>query len=103
MGSSLVRARYVVTGVDQGRASVVEDGAVFRRDGVIVEVGPAADLVRRHAAEPSLGSPDHVVLPGFVNSHHHVGLTPFQLGSPDHPLELWFASRMAARDVDPYL
>ena len=42
-------------------------------------------------------------MPGFVNSHHHVGLTPFQLGSPDHPLELWFASRMAARDVDPYL
>jgi cytosine/adenosine deaminase-related metal-dependent hydrolase len=44
-----------------------------------------------------------VVLPGFVNSHHHVGLTPFQLGSPDYPLELWFASRMGARGVDPYL
>jgi cytosine/adenosine deaminase-related metal-dependent hydrolase len=44
-----------------------------------------------------------VVVPGFVNGHHHVGLTPFQLGSPDYPLELWFASRMAARDVDPYL
>jgi cytosine/adenosine deaminase-related metal-dependent hydrolase len=26
-----------------------------------------------------------------------------QLGSPDHALELWFASRMTARDVDPYL
>jgi 5-methylthioadenosine/S-adenosylhomocysteine deaminase len=42
-------------------------------------------------------------MPGLVDSHHHVGLTPFQLGSPDYPLELWFASRMAARDVDPYL
>ena len=50
-----------------------------------------------------LGSPDHVVVPGFVNGHHHVGLTPFQLGSPDYALELWFASRMAARGVDPYL
>jgi cytosine/adenosine deaminase-related metal-dependent hydrolase len=38
-----------------------------------------------------------------VNSHHHVGLTPFQLGSPDYPLELWFASRLGARAVDPYL
>jgi cytosine/adenosine deaminase-related metal-dependent hydrolase len=38
-----------------------------------------------------------------VNSHHHVGLTPFQLGSPDYPLELWFASRLGARPVDPYL
>ncbi len=42
-------------------------------------------------------------MPGMVNSHHHVGLTPFQLGSPDYPLELWFASRLGARAVDPYL
>jgi len=59
--------------------------------------------MRHHPFDELLGSPDHVVLPGLVNSHHHVGLTPFQLGSPDYPLELWFASRMAARDVDPYL
>ena len=103
MGTALVRGRYVITGVDQGRASVVEDGAVLARDGVIVEVGPAAELARRGSVDQTLGSPDHVVLPGFVNSHHHVGLTPFQLGSPDLPLELWFASRLAARDVDPYL
>jgi len=103
MGTALVRGRYVITGVHQGRASVVEDGAVLERDGVIVEVGPAAELARRGSVDQTLGSPDHVVLPGFVNSHHHVGLTPFQLGSPDLPLELWFASRLAARDVDPYL
>jgi cytosine/adenosine deaminase-related metal-dependent hydrolase len=103
MGTTLVRGRYVIAGVDRGRPSVVEDGAVLQRDGVVVEVGPAAELTRRGPVDQTLGSPDHVVLPGFVNSHHHVGLTPFQLGSPDLPLELWFASRLAARDVDPYL
>ena len=87
MGSALIRGRYVVTGVAGGRATVIEDGAVFQRDGVVVDVGPAAALAH-HAADVALGSPDHVVLPGFVNSHHHVGLTPFQLGSPDLPLEL---------------
>jgi cytosine/adenosine deaminase-related metal-dependent hydrolase len=50
-----------------------------------------------------VGSPHRVATPGFVNSHHHVGLTPFQLGSLDYPLELWFASRLSARPVDPYL
>jgi len=66
-------------------------------------VGPYAELQARHRPDEVLGSGEHVVVPGFVNAHHHVGLTPLQLGSPDHPLELWFASRMTARDVDPYL
>ncbi len=98
MASSLVRGRYVIASAD----TVIEDGAVFQHDGTIVAVGPAADLAR-YRADEVLGSPDHVVLPGLVNGHHHVGLTPFQLGSPDFPLELWLASRLAARDVDPYL
>ena len=104
MASSLVRGRHVICRV-RGRteAEVVDDGAVYQEDGAIVEVGPYRALAAKHRPDEILGSTDHVVLPGLVNSHHHVGLTPFQHGSPDHPLELWFASRMGARDVDPYL
>jgi len=104
MASSLIRGKYVVSGVT-GRveARVLSDAAVFQQDGRIVEVGPYATLATRYQADEVLGSPEHVVMPGLVNGHHHVGLTPFQLGSPDYPLELWFASRMGARDVDPYL
>jgi hypothetical protein len=43
------------------------------------------------------------MLPGFVNGHHHIGLTPVQLGSPDMPLELWFVTRMVMRNVNLYL
>ncbi len=83
-------------------ADVIEDGAVFQEDGVIIEVGRHAELARRHAGAP-IGGPDVVVLPGFVNAHHHVGVTPFQLGVPDLPLEMWIAARLGARPVDPYL
>lgn len=104
MASSLVRGRYVITKVDQrGQAEVIDDGAVFQRDGWIVEVGKYETVRRKYQPDELLGSSEHVVLPGLVNAHHHVGLTPFQLGSPDYPLELWFASRLGARDVDPYL
>ena len=104
MPSSLIRGKYVVVKVE-GRtdARVIADGAVFQRDGVVIEVGPYPELQGRYRPDEVLGSSEHVVVPGFVNAHHHVGLTPLQLGSPDHPLELWFASRMVARDVDPYL
>ena len=104
MPSSLIRGKYVIARVtSRTEAEVITDGAVFQRDGVVVDVGRYADLAAWHQPDEVLGSADHVVVPGFVNGHHHVGLTPFQLGSPDYALELWFASRMAARTVDPYL
>src|SRR5690606_18992708 len=77
--------------------------AILQKDGVIVEIGSFKELAARFPDVPVYGSEDHVILPGFVNSHHHVGMTPLQLGSPDHALELWFASRMSARDLDRYL
>lgn len=42
-------------------------------------------------------------MPGLVNDHFHVGLTPFQLGAPDLPLELWLLARMGVRGTDAYL
>src|SRR5262249_20648619 len=57
----------------------------------------------RYPAWPVVGSAEHVVLPGLVNDHFHVGVTPFQLGAPDLPLELWSLARAGAKKVDPYL
>ena len=84
-------------------AEVVSDGAVYQRDGEIVEVGPYDDLRTRHSGAEMLGSSRYVVMPGLVNDHFHVGLTPFQLGTPDLPLEMWGMHRLGARYVDPYL
>ncbi len=104
MGSSLVRGRFVVcraTGKDS--SEIVEDGAVFQRDGEIVEIGPYDELAARHRPDEVLGSRDYAVIPGLINAHHHTGLTPFQMGSPDLPLEPWVIAKLAQRDVDPYL
>jgi len=104
MPSSLIRGKYVVCkGRNRTEADIVEDGAVFQRDGKIVEIGKYADLAKKHATDETLGSDAHVVLPGLVNAHHHVGLTPVQLGSRDQPLELWFVTRLYGRAVDLYL
>ena len=81
----------------------MENGAVLSRDGVIVAVGTLDEMKQLAPAAEIKLYPDHMMLPGFVNSHHHVGMTPLQLGSPDHALELWFASRMPARKLDLYL
>lgn len=104
MADSLIRGGHVVCRAEnRHQAHIVADGAVYQRDGVIVEIGAWQDLSARYPQAEVLGSPDAIVSPGFVNGHHHVGLTPFQLGSPDLPLELWLGSRIASRDVDLYL
>ena len=107
MASSLIRGKYVickVTGPDS--AEVVSDGAVFQRDGEIIEVGDYEQLRTNHPGVEVIGSPRYVVMPGLVNDHFHVGLTPFQLGAPDLPLDLWglvTMGRAYARRLDPYL
>jgi 5-methylthioadenosine/S-adenosylhomocysteine deaminase len=102
--SSIIRGIAVITEpVDRRHWRQIDDGAVLQRDGVITEIGPFAELSTRHSGVPVIGTGRQVVLPGFVNGHHHIGLTPVQHGSPDMPLELWFVTRLVQRRVDLYL
>lgn len=48
----------------------IADGAVFVRDGWIEQVGPTSELPI--AADDVVDLTDHVVLPGLVNTHHHL-------------------------------
>src|SRR5712691_8963672 len=104
MGTSLIRSRATITGVkDRFTWNEIKDGAVLQEDGVVAAIGSFAELSRASPDVPVIGTGEQVLLPGFVNGHHHVGLTPVQLGSPDMPLELWFATRLVLRDLDLYL
>jgi 5-methylthioadenosine/S-adenosylhomocysteine deaminase len=102
--ASLIRSRTTIThttGRDAYHA--IPNGAVLQEDGVIVAVDSNDALHRRYPDAPVIGTGHEILLPGFVNAHHHVGLTPLQLGSPDMPLELWWITRMVCRTVDPRL
>jgi cytosine/adenosine deaminase-related metal-dependent hydrolase len=104
MSASIVRGRHVIAKtIDRHHWQQIDDGAVLVQDGVIREVGSYDDLKERHPDIKVIGNGRQVLMPGLINGHHHVGLTPVQLGSPDMPLELWFVTRMVCRAVDLYL
>ena len=104
MTSSLIRGKYVIAKITgPSSADVVTDGAVLQQDGLIAEVGDYQELRTRHPEVEVIGSSNHLVMPGLVNDHFHVGLTPFQLGAPDLPLEMWSLARIGTRLIDPYL
>ncbi len=104
MSSTLIRGKYVVRKITgPTSADVVSDGAVFQRDGEIIEVGSYHDLKTRHPEAEVLGSTNYVVMPGLVDDHSHMGLTPCQIGAMDNTLEIRALNKLGARRIDPYL
>lgn len=104
MKDLIVTASWVVTGIkDRFHPDIIHDGAVLSRGGTVLAAGSLAEVKKLSPDAEIKSYPGHFMLPGFVNSHHHVGVTPLQLGSPDLPLELWFAGRIPAKRLDLYL
>ena len=104
MPRQIIEASAILEGFRPDDTPILHhDAALLVEEGRVSALGSAAEIRRLAPDATVLGGRDQVLIPGLVNAHHHVGLTPLQLGSPDHPLELWFASRLALRDVDLYL
>lgn len=69
MTSLLIKNARVVVTMDDTRREI-SNGAVFMRDNVIAEVGLSADLPQ--TADEVIDAADHVVVPGLINTHHHM-------------------------------
>jgi 5-methylthioadenosine/S-adenosylhomocysteine deaminase len=69
---------------------VIPNGAVAVDDGVIVAVGPAADVANRYAAERTIRPAAHdIVLPGLINAHNHASMTLLRGVADDMRLMDW--------------
>jgi len=98
----LVTARYVVT-MDRARR-VIENGALAIQGGQIVDVGPAAELLKKHTAKQRLARPRAIVAPGLVNAHGHAPMVLFRGIADDLNLQDWlekFIFPAEARNVNP--
>jgi cytosine/adenosine deaminase-related metal-dependent hydrolase len=89
MPARLIRAACAIEGFQPDDTPILHpDGGVLVEDGRVAAIG-AFDALRARAPDAELlGGPGIVVMPGLINAHHHVGLTPLQLGAPDDALEL---------------
>jgi 5-methylthioadenosine/S-adenosylhomocysteine deaminase len=66
---TLVVGDPVVTLTDD--ADLLEDGALIVDGREITAAGPRAELEGRGPFDRVIGSPDHLVMPGFINGHFH--------------------------------
>ena len=69
MSTLLIRHAQLLVTMDAQRREIA-DGAVFVRDHVIEAVGPSAELP--DAADEIIDARGQIVIPGLVNTHHHM-------------------------------
>ncbi len=74
MKTLLVKNAKLLVTMDEERREI-EDGGLFIRDGVIEKVAPSDELPQ--AADQVMDLKGHILIPGLVNTHHHLyqGLT----------------------------
>ena len=76
-------ASHQVTGAE------ITDGGVFARDGIIEKIGKSRELPRH--ADTVIDLSGHIVIPGMVNTHHHLfqNLTRVVPAAQNTPLFGW--------------
>lgn len=86
MTTILVKNAAVLVTMDEKRREI-EDGALFVRDNVIEAVGNTAELPA--AADSILDMSGHVVMPGLINTHHHLYQSLTRVIAQDADLFTW--------------
>lgn len=88
MGTLLVKKAEMLITMDRDRREIA-GGGLFARDGIIEQVG--ADNSLPESADRVLDMTGHIVLPGLVNTHHHLyqGLTRVIPAAQNATLFVW--------------
>ncbi len=86
MATLLVRNAALLVTMDDARREIA-DGSLFARDGVIEAVGPSDALPT--TADEVIDARGQIVIPGLVNTHHHMYQTLTRVIRPAQDCELF--------------
>jgi 5-methylthioadenosine/S-adenosylhomocysteine deaminase len=94
----IVIGEHVVT--MNADADVIENGAVAIDDGVILAIGPAAEITAEYAATQTLDGDHRIVMPGLVNGHGHAAMTLLRGVADDLALMDWLNNYIFPAEVE---
>jgi 8-oxoguanine deaminase len=86
MATLLAKNAHIVVTMDDNRREI-QDGGLFIRDNVIEQIGPTKELP--DTADNILDLSNHLVLPGLINTHHHLYQTLTRVMAQDSDLFTW--------------
>lgn len=94
----IIEGDYVVTMDDAG--SVTADGALAIDEGLIIAMGPAADINGVYTARVHLPGDKRIVMPGLINGHSHAAMTLLRGVADDLALMDWLNNYIFPAEVE---
>ena len=93
MPTLLVKNVQILATMDDSLGEL-SDAALFIRDGVIEFIGSTEEAERNYAnqADETLNLDKHVVLPGLINTHHHMYQSLTRVIAPQNELFDWLVA-----------
>jgi cytosine/adenosine deaminase-related metal-dependent hydrolase len=73
---------------------ILSDGALLVQGDRIREVGKAEDLLSRHRGEALAAFPEHIVMPGLIDTHVHLAQALLRGCADDRALVEWLCDRV---------
>ncbi len=89
MSTLLLKHADLLVTMDAGRRRI-SDGGLFVRDNAIVQVGPTSELPA--SADRVIDARGMIVLPGLINTHHHLYQTLTRCIAQDSVLFDWLVT-----------
>jgi 5-methylthioadenosine/S-adenosylhomocysteine deaminase len=94
----IIEGGYIVTMDVDG--TVYENGAVAIDEGLIIAIGPSADINAEYSAAQTLDGESRIVLPGLINGHSHAAMTLLRGVADDLALMDWLNNYIFPAEVE---
>ena len=94
----VIAGDYVVT--MDGSGTIHQGASVAIDDGVIVAIGPAAEIEANYPAKEVLDGKNRIVMPGLVNGHGHAAMTLLRGVADDLALMDWLNNYIFPAEVE---
>ena len=94
----IVKGDYVISMDASG--TVYEPGAVAVDEGLILAIGPVAEIEAEYSATEVLDGDSRIVLPGLINGHSHAAMTLLRGVADDLALMDWLNNYIFPAEVE---
>lgn len=82
----VISAKWIAT---VSGAGVLTDHSVVVQDKVILDIVPTSEVANRYHGTTTVALDQHILTPGFINTHGHAAMTLFRGYADDLPLMTW--------------